>query len=374
MAAVQPRFLLLTLSSCFLWISTAGAATLPAGFSETRVATGLLSPTAMAIAPDGRIFVAEKGGALRVVKNNALLAQPFLTLSVSTSDERGLLGAAFDPDFQGNRFVYVYYTTATEPIHNRVSRFTASSTNPDVAQPRSELPILNLPTLGSSVHNGGGIHFGNDGKLYVAVGENLVPANSQSLNTPLGKLLRINSNGSIPSDNPFYSQTTGVARAIWALGPAQSLHFRGGFRHRSNPCQRCGPGCLGGSESRRPRSQLWMAANRRAAAGRSQRRALSHPHVPERRSELRHRRRDVLPTADLPVSNRVRWPLFLRRLLRRLHPHVEPAELLELGRIRHGHQFARGHPSPPRWFAVLPRAWRRRTIPRAIHHQHHRVQ
>ena len=148
MSAVQPRFLLLSVSFCFLWISTAGAATLPAGFSETRVATGLLSPTAMAIAPDGRVFVAQKGGALRVVKNNALLSQPFLTVSVNTSSERGLLGVAFDPDFQSNRFVYVYYTTATAPIHNRVSRFTASSTNPDVVQAGSELPILNLPDTG----------------------------------------------------------------------------------------------------------------------------------------------------------------------------------------------------------------------------------
>ena len=90
----------------------------------------------MAIAPDGRVFVAEKGGALRVVKNNALLSQPFLTVSVNSASERGLLGVAFDPDFQSNRFVYVYYTTAAAPIHNRVSRFTASSTNPDVAAGR----------------------------------------------------------------------------------------------------------------------------------------------------------------------------------------------------------------------------------------------
>ena len=75
------------------------------------------------------------------------------------------------------------------------------------------------------MHNGGAIHFGNDGKLYVAVGENAVPANSQSLNTPLGKLLRINSNGSIPSDNPFYSQTTGVDRAIWPRGLRNPYNF-----------------------------------------------------------------------------------------------------------------------------------------------------
>jgi glucose/arabinose dehydrogenase len=172
----------------------------------------------MAIAPDGRVFVAEKGGTLRVVKDNALLTQPFLTVSVSTESERGLLGVAFDPDFLTNRFVYVYYTTSAAPIHNRVSRFTASSTNPDVAQAGTELPILDLPTLGAGNHNGGAIHFGTDGKLYVAVGENAVRANAQSLNTRLGKILRINANGSIPSDNPFYTQTTGVNRSIWAWG------------------------------------------------------------------------------------------------------------------------------------------------------------
>ena len=225
MSVVQPRFLLLSVSCCVLWISSARAATLPAGFSETPVATGLSSPTALGLAPDGRVFVAQKGGALRVVRNNALLSQPFLTVSVNTEGERGLLGVAFDPDFLSNRFVYVYYTTAAAPIHNRVSRFTASSSNPDVAQAGSELQILNLPTLGASNHNGGAIHFGPDGKLFVAVGENAVSANAQSLNTPLGKLLRINANGSIPTDNPFYSQTTGINRAIWAWGLRNPFTF-----------------------------------------------------------------------------------------------------------------------------------------------------
>ena len=224
MSALQPRPLFLTISLFYLAVSTAGAATLPSGFSETRVAT-VSNPTAMAIAPDGRVFVAQKTGALRVVRNNSLLAQPFLTVSVNSEGERGLHGIAFDPDFQSNRFVYVYYTTASAPIHNRVSRFTASSTNPDVAQAGSELPLLDLPAVGSTVHNGGAIHFGNDGRLYVAVGDNGVPSNSQSLNTPLGKLLRINADGSIPTDNPFYSQTTGDDRAIWARGLRNPYNF-----------------------------------------------------------------------------------------------------------------------------------------------------
>ena len=204
----------------------AQGATLPSGFAETRVATSMPNPTAMAIAPDGRIFVAQQGGALRVVKNGALLTQPFLTASVNSSGERGLLGIAFDPNFASNNFVYVYYTTSASPIHNRVSRFTASSANPDVAAAGSEVQILNLPNLSSATnHNGGAIHFGTDGKLYVAVGENANSSLAPSLNTTLGKMLRINPDGSIPSDNPFISQTTGQNQAIWARGLRNPFTF-----------------------------------------------------------------------------------------------------------------------------------------------------
>jgi glucose/arabinose dehydrogenase len=202
------------------------AATLPAGFAETRVATGLASPTAMAIAPDGRVFVAQQGGALRVVRNNVLLSTPFLTVSVNSSGERGLLGIAFDPNFATNNFIYVYYTTSASPIHNRVSRFTASAANPDIAAAGSEVQLLNLPALSSATnHNGGAIHFGTDGKLYITVGDNANSGNSQPLTTPLGKVLRINADGSIPSDNPFLSQTTGINQAIWARGLRNPFTF-----------------------------------------------------------------------------------------------------------------------------------------------------
>ena len=212
MSMVHPRFLVGTMSCCLLWLTTSGAATLPAGFSETRVATGLASPTAMAVAPDGRVFVAEKGGALRVVKNNALLSQPFLTVGVNTASERGLLGVAFDPEFSSNRFVYVYYTTANAPIHNRVSRFTASG---DVAAAGSQVDILDLPDLSSATnHNGGAIHFGPDGKLYAGVGENANSANAQTLTNRLGKILRYNADGSIPTDNPFFDTATGATLVV----------------------------------------------------------------------------------------------------------------------------------------------------------------
>jgi glucose/arabinose dehydrogenase len=201
----------------------ATAATLPSGFTETQIASGLSSPTAMALAPDGRLFVCLQGGSLRVVKNGALLPTPFATFSVNSSGERGLLGVAFDPDFSASPYVYVYYTTSTSPVHNRVSRLTADG---DLAEAGSEVVLLDLDNLSSATnHNGGAMHFGSDGKLYVAVGENATPANAQSLGNVLGKVLRINKDGTIPTDNPLYSTATGKNRAIWALGLRNPFTF-----------------------------------------------------------------------------------------------------------------------------------------------------
>jgi glucose/arabinose dehydrogenase len=198
------------------------AAAVPSGFADTPVVTGLTNATAMAFAPDRRIFIAEQGGQLRVVKNGVLLPQPFLALTVNSSGERGLLGVAFDPDFASNQHLYVYYTVASQPIHNRLSRFTA---NGDVAVAGSETIILELENLSATNHNGGAIHFGPDGKLYVAVGDNANGANSQTLTNRLGKILRINTDGTIPSDNPFLALTTGGNQAIWALGLRNPFTF-----------------------------------------------------------------------------------------------------------------------------------------------------
>ncbi|MEO5821257.1 MAG: PQQ-dependent sugar dehydrogenase [Vicinamibacteraceae bacterium] len=201
----------------------AGAATLPAGFTEALVASGLASPTAMQFAPDGRLFVCEQGGRLRVIKDGALLPVPFVTLTVNASGERGLLGVAFDPAFPVNHYVYVYYTATTPTVHNRISRFIASG---DVAQPGSEAVILDLDNLsGATNHNGGALAFGPDGKLYAAVGENANSANAQVFTNLLGKMLRLNSDGTIPSDNPFFTTTSGRNRAIWALGLRNPFTF-----------------------------------------------------------------------------------------------------------------------------------------------------
>jgi glucose/arabinose dehydrogenase len=176
----------------------------------------------MQFAPDGRLFVCEQGGRLRVVKNGTLLSTPFLTLPVNTEGERGLLGVAFDPEFGTNPYVYAYYTAPSPAPHNRVSRFTA---NGDVAVPGSETVVLELPNLVASIHNGGAIHFGPDGMLYIATGENGDPPNAQSLNTLLGKILRIRPDGAIPTDNPFSNTASGVNRAIWALGLRNPFTF-----------------------------------------------------------------------------------------------------------------------------------------------------
>lgn len=199
------------------------AATLPSGFAETQVVSGLSNPTAMAFAPDGRIFVTLQGGQLRVVKNGALLPTPFLSLTVDSQGERGLLGVAFDPNFTANQYVYVYYTATTPTVHNRVSRFTA---NGDVMLAGSETVLLDLDNLsGATNHNGGAMHFGADGKLYIAVGENANGANAQTLANLLGKILRMNADGSIPTDNPFYTTASGKNRLIWSLGLRNPFTF-----------------------------------------------------------------------------------------------------------------------------------------------------
>lgn len=195
-------------------IDFADAQILPAGFSQVQIVSGLANPTAMAFAPDGRLFVAQQNGALRIIKNGQLLAQPFVSLNVNASGERGLLGIAFDPAFTTNHHIYLYYTLASA-ANNRISRFTA---NGDVAVAGSEMVLLDLdPLSAANNHNGGNMGFGTDGFLYIGVGENANPANAQNLNTNLGKILRIKSDGGVPPGNPF---ATGNAqkKRIWSYG------------------------------------------------------------------------------------------------------------------------------------------------------------
>jgi glucose/arabinose dehydrogenase len=193
------------------------ASTLPSGFVETLVADALTTPTSMEFAPDGRLFVTQQGGAVRVIKNGALLSTPFTTVPADTTVDRGLMGITFDPNFSANHYVYLYYTSTTPTIHNRLSRFTA---NGDVAVDGSETVIVDFPTLAptSTMNIGGSMFFSADGKLFLATGDVEVPSNSQTMGNQYGKILRLNSDGSIPTDNPFYGSASGNNRMIWALG------------------------------------------------------------------------------------------------------------------------------------------------------------
>ncbi len=205
-------------------VSFGGTRTQPAGFTRNESwVTGLGNATALAPAGDGRWFVATQGGALRVVKAGALLAAPFVQLAVDSSGERGLIGVALHPNFATNGYIYAYYTTAENGTHNRVSRFTASG---DVALAGSELKLVDLPALSSATnHNGGALHFGADGKLYIGVGDNANGAQAQDRTSLFGKLLRVNEDGSPVTDNPFYATNAGLARAVWAYGLRNPFTF-----------------------------------------------------------------------------------------------------------------------------------------------------
>ena len=200
---------------------------LPDGFVHTVAVTGLKRPTAMELTPDGRFFVAQQAGSVRVIKDNQLLGTPLLQVAVDDRRERGLVGITIDPNFSSNGYIYVYYTVPSDvedvTSHNRLSRFTVQG---DLAVPGSERILVDFPPLGlSNHHNSGALHFGTDGKLYVAVGDAGFSEYAQSLDNPFGKILRLNSDGSIPTDNPYYEQTTGISRAIWVYGLRNTFTF-----------------------------------------------------------------------------------------------------------------------------------------------------
>jgi glucose/arabinose dehydrogenase len=199
--------------------------------AATRVASGLTQPLFATAAPGDsqRLFVVEQTGAIKIVDltTGQLLATPFLTTTVDSSGERGLLGMAFDPDYATNGFFYIYRTVPGATPHNAVERYHVSA-NPDIADPASGTAVINLDNLGATNHNAGWIGFGADNDLYIATGENANAPNAQTLSNLLGKILRIDvhsdafpadpaANYAIPSDNPFVG-TAGARGEIYALG------------------------------------------------------------------------------------------------------------------------------------------------------------
>ncbi|MFO1286519.1 MAG: PQQ-dependent sugar dehydrogenase [Rubrivivax sp.] len=202
----------------------AGNRALPAGFTEDEAwVPGLSAATAFAQAGDGRFFVAEQGGTLRVVKGGVLLPVPFHTFDVDSNGERGLIGIALHPNFASNGYVYAYHTRFNGgPYNNRVTRLVAAG---DVSTGVETL-VIDLPNLSDATnHNGGAMKFGADGKLYVAVGDNVQPTRAPDVGDPFGKMLRLNDDGTFPIDNPFHATQPDWGRAVWASGLRNAFTF-----------------------------------------------------------------------------------------------------------------------------------------------------
>jgi putative heme-binding domain-containing protein len=205
-----------------------GPVALPDGFEIRRVATGISGGTAIEVMPDGRVLVCEQPGTLRLIVDDQLLPDPILKLPVELNWERGLIGVTVDPSFADNGFVYVCWVAKEPYTHHRISRFTMSGNVIDPSTERLLLEGDDQSKMGGNVpagHQGGALHFGPDGKLYIALGEQTSGSPAQKLDTLLGKILRINADGSIPDDNPFLKQTTGKYQSIWAYGLRNTFTF-----------------------------------------------------------------------------------------------------------------------------------------------------
>ncbi|MBL8058794.1 MAG: PQQ-dependent sugar dehydrogenase, partial [Anaerolineales bacterium] len=193
----------------------AGAQTVPAGFTDNLLADNIGGPTALAFTPDNRLLVTTQSGALRVytLAGAALgTALTFASSQICSNFERGLLGLAVDPDFAVNNYIYLYYTYrngaaqcsgSTQPV-NRVARFQMSGNT--VLTATQTVLVDNIPSLNGN-HNGGDLNFGQDGYLYISVGDSGTGGSlARQRNTLAGKILRVNADGTPVSGNPWYGE------------------------------------------------------------------------------------------------------------------------------------------------------------------------
>jgi glucose/arabinose dehydrogenase len=174
-------------------------------------------------AGDDRLFVVAKNGVIRIIQDGQLLPTPFLDINAQTwgSGELGCLGLAFDPLYEENGWFYVHYTANPGTVENRVSRFTVSSNDPNIAHSASEQILWSYPQP-AIIHKGGDLEFGPDGSLYISLGDAGTFVGAQDLTNPYGSILRIDVSGadeySIPPDNPFADATGDTLPEIWAYG------------------------------------------------------------------------------------------------------------------------------------------------------------
>ena len=202
----------------------------------TNFSSGFSSPLGLKNAGDERLFVVEQGGVIKIVDLNGVVnTTPFLDIEsiVNAGGERGLLGLAFHPEYQTNGRFFVHYSNNSG--NTQISEFSVSSSNPDIANPNSEVMILTVPQPFSN-HNGGTIAFGpQDGYLYIGLGDGGgggdTNNNAQNPNLLIGKLLRIDidtqsgsTNYTIPTDNPFTDDPS-TRDEIWATGLRNPFRF-----------------------------------------------------------------------------------------------------------------------------------------------------
>lgn len=193
----------------------------PPGNVQLQPVVGSLNvPVGLSLAPDGRVFFNElRTGTIRIINPQwQLVSQPFCAIPISTVGNQGVLGLALDPNFAANHFVYIFHT-APNPVRNRVVRYTESS-----GSCTQETPLLD--SIPANVHHNSGIlQFGPDGKLYISTGDGDNTATSQNLTSLNGKILRLNPDGSAPSDNPFISNADPNAKKVFSFGHRNSFGF-----------------------------------------------------------------------------------------------------------------------------------------------------
>ena len=196
----------------------------PGVFQVETLATSFTLPTSFAFLPDGRLLVAEMGGAVKIVappytqpNTQPLLQITNLAPITTTGDINGIMNIAVDPNFTQNHYFYVDYTMGN-PYRTTLSRFTANSTITGTV-PGSELILYQDGQQAGADHHAGAIMFGNDGKLYFTTGDEVsTPAASQDLTSTRGKVHRINMDGTIPLDNPFADGSGPNDDSVWAYG------------------------------------------------------------------------------------------------------------------------------------------------------------
>lgn len=193
------------------WPATVGADVV----HEQVITAALDRPVSMAVAPDGRVFICEQAGRVRVVRAGRLLSRPVAVVPTHAQFEEGLLAVACDPDFNRTHHLYLLFTVADPARHERLLRVTVSG---DTTVAGSDSVLFDLDPHTDVTHVGGALRFGEDGMLYVGTGENGIAERAQDLRSTHGKVLRLRRDGSIPEDNPFGALTTGRHRAIFARG------------------------------------------------------------------------------------------------------------------------------------------------------------